>query len=227
MAGLHRKCLVLSVNLEQSDLAFRTAFPIMVTNSLGWFAGQSGELRQSLATGAVSNVALEMEAVGNSDDLVVRSPSESESKFHGVRPSSPTATTKTEPMSPTTGANSTLDGTAKPATIAVGSQNHPPEEQLTGKIGPLNEVGIWSVAAKAVDEKKKDSAPIDPLYEVAVNLANPRETDLQPSSDLLDSSKSRLNVAGWLSRPVWFYLIFAACALTTIEWFLYQRRLIT
>src|SRR5205085_8729102 len=53
-----RKTLVLTVNLDQGDLTFRTAFPIMATNALSWFAGQSGELRESLAAGAVTEVTL-------------------------------------------------------------------------------------------------------------------------------------------------------------------------
>jgi len=53
-----RKSLVLTVNLDQGDLTFRTAFPIMATNALSWFAGQSGELRESLAAGAVTDIAL-------------------------------------------------------------------------------------------------------------------------------------------------------------------------
>src|SRR5205823_7864884 len=65
-----RKLLVLSVNLDQGDLTFRTAFPIMATNALAWFAGQSGELRESLATGAVSEVALPSGA----DNLVCQTP---------------------------------------------------------------------------------------------------------------------------------------------------------
>jgi hypothetical protein len=52
------KMLVLTVNLDQGDLTFRTAFPILVTNSLGWFAGQSGELRESLPAGAVTSIDL-------------------------------------------------------------------------------------------------------------------------------------------------------------------------
>jgi hypothetical protein len=47
-------CLVLSVNLESSDLAFRTAFPILITNALSWFAGQPGELQPSLAAGQLT-----------------------------------------------------------------------------------------------------------------------------------------------------------------------------
>jgi hypothetical protein len=49
-------CLVLSVNLERSDLAFRTAFPIMITNALSWFAGQPGELQPSLAGGQLATL---------------------------------------------------------------------------------------------------------------------------------------------------------------------------
>ncbi|HQU42123.1 MAG: hypothetical protein B7Z73_01955 [Planctomycetia bacterium 21-64-5] len=50
--------LVLSVNLDQGDLPLRTAFPIMATNALAWFAGHRGELRESLASGAIAEVEL-------------------------------------------------------------------------------------------------------------------------------------------------------------------------
>src|SRR5438445_4284086 len=40
------KVLVLTVNLDQGDLPLRTAFPIMATNALAWFAGERGELRE-------------------------------------------------------------------------------------------------------------------------------------------------------------------------------------
>lgn len=52
------KLAVLTVNLERGDLPLRTAFPILVSNALGWFAGTKGELRESLATGAVAQIAL-------------------------------------------------------------------------------------------------------------------------------------------------------------------------
>lgn len=50
------KGLVLSVNLEQSDLAFRTAFPIMITNALAWLTGQSGEWEPAIAAGGTASV---------------------------------------------------------------------------------------------------------------------------------------------------------------------------
>ncbi|MCI0358556.1 MAG: BatA and WFA domain-containing protein [Planctomycetaceae bacterium] len=69
-----QKVLVLTVNLDQGDLTFRTAFPIMITNALGWFAGQAGELRESLAAGAVTEIELPP-GEANASPLVLRSPS--------------------------------------------------------------------------------------------------------------------------------------------------------
>jgi len=70
-----QKVLVLTVNLDQGDLTFRTAFPIMITNALGWFAGQAGELRESLAAGAVTEIELPPIAGANASPLVLKSPS--------------------------------------------------------------------------------------------------------------------------------------------------------
>ena len=52
------KVLVLTVDLDKGDLPLQTAFPIMVANSLGWFTGTRGELREALASGAVADIEL-------------------------------------------------------------------------------------------------------------------------------------------------------------------------
>ncbi|MBM82508.1 MAG: hypothetical protein CMJ78_18245 [Planctomycetaceae bacterium] len=52
------RVVVLTVNLDQGDLPLRTAFPIMVSNALSWFARNQGELRESFATGAVAEIDL-------------------------------------------------------------------------------------------------------------------------------------------------------------------------
>jgi von Willebrand factor type A domain/Aerotolerance regulator N-terminal len=67
------KVLVLTVNLDLGDLPFRTAFPILAMNALGSFTGGQGELRESLSTGAVADVALPSSAGGVSA-FVLRSP---------------------------------------------------------------------------------------------------------------------------------------------------------
>jgi hypothetical protein len=65
------KVLVLTVNLERGDLPLRTAFPILATNALAWFAGGRGELREALATGAVTEVTL---PDNPADSFVLRAP---------------------------------------------------------------------------------------------------------------------------------------------------------
>jgi hypothetical protein len=52
------KVLILSVNLDKGDLPLRTAFPILATNALNWFAGARGELREAYAAGAIAEITL-------------------------------------------------------------------------------------------------------------------------------------------------------------------------
>jgi hypothetical protein len=52
------KVAVLTVDLDKSDLPLQTAFPIMMANLLSWLGGSKGELRESLAAGAVAEVEL-------------------------------------------------------------------------------------------------------------------------------------------------------------------------
>jgi hypothetical protein len=56
------KVAVLTVDLDKSDLPLQTAFPIMMANLLSWLGGSKGELRESLAAGAVAEVELPGEA---------------------------------------------------------------------------------------------------------------------------------------------------------------------
>jgi len=182
------KCLVLSVNLDSSDLAFRTAFPIMVANSLGWFSGTTGELQASVPTGAVVTLAVTTKAANAS----LQSPLQNISSVAVSTPSS-------------------IESNSSLVTV-----------------GPLNEVGVWKLTVtRSATAKTVEGQVLDSLAEVAVNLASERETDLRPLTDLLDSPQSRTMAAGWFSKPLWFYLIILACVLTSVEWFLYQRRFIS
>lgn len=77
------KVLVLTTDLDKSELPFRTAFPILVMNTLGVFSGAAGELRESYATGGVADVILP------AGEFVLRSPDGSTKKL----PTGPTSTT--------------------------------------------------------------------------------------------------------------------------------------
>src|SRR5690606_10135479 len=66
------RLLVLTVDIEEGDLTFRTAFPIMVTNALGWFGGDAGELAPALTSGSVARIPIPDDA--HDQQLVVNSP---------------------------------------------------------------------------------------------------------------------------------------------------------
>jgi len=76
------KVLVLTVDLDKSDLPLLTAFPIMMTNLLSWLAGTKGELREALPTGSVAELALAPETDAQAV-RILRSPSGAERTLPG------------------------------------------------------------------------------------------------------------------------------------------------
>jgi hypothetical protein len=191
------KLLVLTVNLDKGDLTFRTAFPILLTNALAWFAGQESELQEAIASGSLAQITLpENEAGSEPLECVLRTPG---------------------------GEDRPLPGGVTQTTV-----------------GPLDQCGVWSVVRKAEGEADRGEGPADsrpgrpqetraraPVLELACNLANRAESDLRMPETLLNQTPTAELAAGWLTRPVWFYLIAVAWLLAAVEWFLYQRRWIS
>ncbi len=187
------KVLVLTVNLDKSDLPLLTAFPIMMTNLLSWLSGTKGELRESLPTGSVTEIALAPEADPRAL-RILRSP--------------------------------------------VGSERTLPASAAKVSLGPLDQVGVWRLIRRLPAGTGTEKADLkaqqaslkaqDPgvreelLLEVACNLADRGETDIRPGAEIQSRTVPRL--AGFLVRPVWFYLLLCAWCLTSWEWYLYQRR---
>ncbi len=205
------KCLVLSVNLDRSDLAFRTAFPIMVANALGWFSGTNGELQPSVATGTLAPLTVSLRS------LLKANPAAAESSSKGLL---------TKLVSPS-GAESKLPVSVEPDT-----------DPDIGTIlaGPLNAPGIWQAVpdvsgpgatpsgGSADSAEADDDATDSVLASIAVNLADERETDLRPNPALLALQSKSSIAESWFSRPFWYYLALLAAVLTCVEWFLFQRR---
>ncbi|APZ96030.1 cobaltochelatase subunit [Fuerstiella marisgermanici] len=183
-------CLVLSVNLERSDLAFRTAFPIMITNVLSWFAGQPGELQPALMAGQTTTLGDIVTDLSVDDD----------------------------------------EESAAERTLTSPSQQE--SAILSQQIGPLNEVGVWTVTESPTAKQQQINSgidsTIDPSFQqIAVNLASVNESDLRPVQGAADEVQNAAASHGWFSRPLWFYLIAVASVFSAFEWFLYQRRWIT
>jgi hypothetical protein len=57
---------------------------------------------------------------------------------------------------------------------------------------------------------------------IAVNLANAEYSDIN-RAPAADEAAFRLD-GGWLRHELWFYMLFAALVLITLEWFTYHRR---
>lgn len=63
--------VLLSADLKRSDLALRTAFPIMISQALMQFRGSGGELEKAYSTGEAVRIELKTEA----EQVVLKSPS--------------------------------------------------------------------------------------------------------------------------------------------------------
>jgi hypothetical protein len=203
------KLVVLTVDLDKSDLPLQTAFPIMVTNLMSWFGGTKGELREALAAGAVASLELPREG----------EPPREPSERAGSAGGSPSLSERKA----TTGADRVLispDGREQPIELPAGTAK--------ATLGPLDRCGVWSVVARAPQAPgsrtnlDKTALRGDVLLELACNLADRRESDLRPHSDL--PGRPGNLAAGLAIRPIWYYLLVTAVMLTCWEWFLYQRR---
>ena len=199
------KALVLSVNLEQSDLAFRTAFPIMVTNALSWFAGSAGDLRESASTGEITSFEPDdqlIEKIQSGARLTLVSPSEKKMSISG----GPSDAAKSE------------------ATVDLDSA-----EKNTGpfSLGPFDECGIWKLQTLLESDSADEDVQPATVANFAVNISNQRESNLIPPEAMLEKGSQPKMLAGWFAKPVWYYLIGLVGVLFVTEWFLYQRRFIS
>jgi len=192
------RLLVLNVDLEESDLAFRTTFPIMVTNALGWYAGHTGDLELALRTGEITSVSFERDRV-NKNELILSGPDGAVQTISLLDSNKEVSASNR----PTTEDDSSL------------TSSRYGRESNSVTLGPFARTGIWRLES---DQQK-------PLAEFAVNLSNAEESDLRSVEELI-SHEPPQSLAGFLTRPLWFYLALAAALLFLIEWFLYQRRII-
>ncbi len=124
-----QKVLLLTVNLDEGDLPLRTAFPILMTNALNWFTENRGDLRESLPTGAVTEV---------SGELLVAS-----GELEG------------RPLSGISTRNSPLTTRHSFQLVAPDGSRYAmqtPSERLS--LGPLDQCGVWRVvSADATNEE--------------------------------------------------------------------------
>jgi hypothetical protein len=149
------KWVLLTFDLESSDLAFQAGFPVFVDNVLAWFSRDGVALRRSpgLVNIPMANAQI-----------------------------------------------TTIDG--KPVAS---------HQVLNETVFEAPDPGLF-VATQD-----------DTTMHIAVNLSNPA------FSDVNKSSQQQAATAGAdrppLSHELWFYMVFVALILATVEWFTYHRRI--
>ncbi len=191
-----QKVLLLTVNLDEGDLPLRTAFPILMMNALNWFTENRGELRESLPTGAITEI-----------DVAV---------LNGSRGLSGTALAAGVPAVPAASAGPLTSSQIR-LIAPDGRRSALPIQSERLSLGPFYQCGVWSVVAAEDDTT---------LLELACNLADRNESDVRvpKSEEATQTSVVSASVLG--NQPVWFWLIASAWLLMAIEWWAYQRRVI-
>jgi hypothetical protein len=191
------KVVILTVDLDKSDLPLQTAFPIMMANLLSWFGGTKGELREALPAGAVAQVDIPQESTGSRARYLV-APDGSEQLLFTAQGDS----------------RLTVGPLDRCGTWSVIERD---------RAGPPHKTEAKSSSgANAGTSPRASRGPSVTLTELACNLADRRESDLRPADGLPDR-KSGL-AGGIAVRPIWYYLLASALLLSCWEWFLYQRR---
>ncbi len=197
-AGTEGKVVILTVELDKSDLPLQTAFPIMMANLLSWFGGAKGELREALPAGAVAQLELPLADAG-SHALYLLAPDGREQPIFAAKGSSKVS------VGP-------LDR------CGVWSVFERADSGPSAKTRGNAATDAGNPGANGANAAN----PGMPLTELACNLADRRESDLRPAEGLPER-ETRL-AAGIAVRPIWYYLLASALMLTCWEWFLYQRR---
>ena len=97
-------------------------------------------------------------------------------------------------------------------------------------LGPFDQCGVWRVVASAERDRNPEAKPevVDTtLLELACNLADRSESDVRVPKSEEVTPKFVVSAGVFGNRPVWFWLIALAWLLMAIEWWAYQRRVIT
>ena len=201
----NRKIVFAAINILESDLPLRIAFPVIIANTIQWFQQRSEIQEHHLRTGEVLKQRIE------SVDAAIQPELETETDSPPVTPK----------LAKITGPGD--------KTWEI------PIERDTLLFDQTQRAGFYELKiSEAVDATAEDApapAASEPTEEDSgtvwsVNLADETESHIgtDPAvEDLLEASVTPGGTA-ILRYPPWVYLVFLAVGLSVVEWFLYQRR---
>ena len=196
----NRKIFFVAINILQSDLPLRIAFPVIIANTIQWFQHDQGIQEYHLQTGEMLRYKC------NSDVLV-----NTETEQVGESPTGNTQPTMT------------INGPGE-KTWDIPIEN---DEIL---FDHTQQAGFYKVTdshAGDVDDQNTDAEEtVEPKQLWAVNIASETESHIGLADgieDMLTDSEALVG-SSFFRYPPWIYLVLLAVVLTVVEWFLYQRR---
>lgn len=222
-----RTVVALTSELKKGDLPLRTAFPIMVAQTLAYFRGIEGELERAYSVGQPVETMLETDLA----QLTLRAPDGLErtvavyhEQFEDDLALETIATTEggaagdegENGESGRLGPSASADTTTSPMSASP--------SYASVSLGTLSRAGLWTLHAAPPDPESEMSPP--PLKIIACNMADAAESNLLDRPDALDEVPS-LTAPSALAGLPWFWLTVFAFGLIIVEWYLYQRRWIS
>ena len=193
-----RKIVFAAIDILQSDLPLRIAFPVIIANTIQWFQQDSGIQEYYLQTGEVLQQRIEPLPAADVSQNVPRS----------VTITGPGDETWEMPIEQ----NEILFDQTQRAGFYELKLSLPEATAPTGK------EGSGSAAASSLEDNQGTVW--------ALNLADETESHIgtDPRIESLLEESVLPSSAALLHYPPWVYLVFIAVVLSSVEWFLYQRR---
>ena len=207
----NRKIVFSAINILESDLPLRIAFPVVIANTLQWFQQDQGMQEYHLHTGEVLRYKIESEPIPDTETNVENDDT-SESTQKTVLITGPEEKTWDVAVE---NDEMLFDQTQQAGFYKLSLSNEP---------APDNQE---KPAADNQDELAADNEETDePVQSWAVNLASETESHIGITDGIEDLLADSEVIGGgsFFRYPPWIYLVFLAVILTVVEWFLYQRR---
>lgn len=202
----NRKVVFAAINILESDLPLRIAFPVIIANTIQWFQQRSEILEYHLHTGEVLKQQIEsIDAVSQPELKTETDSLESTPKV--IKITGPEDQTWELPVE---GDELLFEQTQRAGfyelKISEAADSTPEAEQPPPEASDATEDNNGTVWA--------------------VNLADATESHIGADPAVEDMTKASVaqSSAALLRYPPWVYLVFLAVGLSVVEWFLYQRR---
>lgn len=200
-----RKIVFAAINILESDLPLRIAFPVIIANTIQWFQQSEDIQEYHLRTGEVLRYKIDSQTNSGED-----TPSENPQKILKVNGPE----------------EKTWDVAVENDEILFDQTLHAGFYELTFSDKPAADNEDESTVNSENESTTDNIAADNPEQVWAVNLASETESNIAIAEGIEDllAESDVLGSGSFFRYPPWIYLVFLAVILTVVEWFLYQRR---